>query len=118
MVRGVPPEGQPARDHLPEPNFNLVSNNYFAVLGIRLSQGRAFSESEAARAEPVAVISESMSRAYWNGQNALGKRFLYGTKGQMQSVEIDHVAKDVRSTQPSVPARTLITLSPCLNLLR
>src|SRR5260370_42484979 len=99
MVRGVPPEGQPARDHLPETNFNLFSNNYFDVLGIRLSQGRAFSESEAARAEPVAVISEAMSRAYWNVQNALGKRFLYGTKGQRQSAEIGGVAKHFRRTQ-------------------
>jgi predicted permease len=100
-ITGVELEGQSGTDALSETYSNVVSGNYFAVLGIHFSQGRTFTDAEAARGEPVAVISDAMARAYWKNQNALGKRFLYGTKGSMQRAEVIGVVGDVRSTHIS-----------------
>ncbi len=89
----VRPDGEPAADGVREANFNIVSPNYFDVLGIRLIQGRNFTEAEADGRHPVAIVNEAMARAYWPGQNALGKRFLYGP----QPAVVIGVATDVRS---------------------
>jgi hypothetical protein len=102
-ITGVELEIQPAMAAPIETNSNVVSSSYFDMLGIRLLQGRAFSGAEAARGDPVAVISDAMARAYWKGQNALGKRFRYGAKGRMQTAEVVGIATDVRSTHISSP---------------
>jgi putative ABC transport system permease protein len=96
-IVGVALEGQPAIDNLIDTNSNLVSGRYFDVLGIRLLQGRTFSDAETARGDPVAVISEAMAKVYWKDQSPLGKQFLYGTKGHLQRAEVIGVARDVRS---------------------
>jgi predicted permease len=75
--------------------FNSVSPNYFETLGIPLLQGRVFSDQEAQDQAPVAVINEALARAYWPGENPLGKRF----KGDFRDAtyEVIGVARSVRS---------------------
>ena len=51
-----------------------VSDDYFRSLGLRLVRGRVFTERDAANAPPVAIISESMARRYFAGQDPIGKR--------------------------------------------
>jgi macrolide transport system ATP-binding/permease protein len=104
-ITGVSLEGQPATEHLPEANFNIVSANYFEVMGIGLSRGRTFLEAETNRATAAgaAVVSEAMAQAYWPGQDSIGKRFRYGAKGTMQNAQVVGVAKDVRSNHISEP---------------
>ena len=92
-------EGQARAAGLREVNTNIVSANYFAVMGIRLLQGRTFREDEEYDRHPVAVVSEAMAKAYWPGQSALGKRFFYG----LRAAEVIGVAQDVRSTHISSP---------------
>jgi putative ABC transport system permease protein len=101
-MTGVSPEGSQAGDHLQEANFNTVSANYFDVMGIGLTRGRVFTATEMNRGDPVAIVSETMARSYWHGQDALGKRFLYiaGAAG-LQRVQIVGVAGDVRSNHIS-----------------
>ncbi len=52
----------------------VVSPGYFRSMGIRLLSGRDFSDSDQAGAPGVAVISESVARTIWAGEDALGKR--------------------------------------------
>jgi putative ABC transport system permease protein len=106
---GAAPEDRPIPDRLPETNFNNVSGNYFDVMGIRLSQGRTFTAAEMTRGDAVAVVSQAMANAWWNGQSALGKRFRYGIKGE-HSAEVIGVAADVRSIHISAPDGPLFYL--------
>lgn len=76
--------------------YRVVSANYFATLGIPIRAGRVFAERDARRAvplikwyerqpapagidlpqpPPVAVINESMARAFWPDGSAIGRRF-------------------------------------------
>jgi putative ABC transport system permease protein len=55
-----------------------VTAGYLEALGLPLKAGRLLAESDAPRGQPVAVVNESMARAYFPDGDALGKRFKVG----------------------------------------
>ena len=55
--------------------FTSVGTDYFTVMGIPLKAGRAFSADDRATAPKVAIISETMARHLWTGDNPVGQRF-------------------------------------------
>ncbi len=57
-------------------NFRRVSPDYFKTMKIPLVGGRELTAGDDASAAPVAVVSESMARQYWDGQSPIGKRLL------------------------------------------
>jgi predicted permease len=54
---------------------NSVTPNYFEPIGIRLLEGRPFSDSDTSASPPVVIISQAMARKYWPNQRALGAQF-------------------------------------------
>jgi hypothetical protein len=48
--------------------------DYFRTFGIPILRGRGFLDSDGPTSPQVAVISQSVARRYWPGQDALGKR--------------------------------------------
>jgi predicted permease len=67
----------PGRDSLPAPEdgvlmHNEVSAGYFSTLGIAIRDGRPFQPRDVTSAR-VAVLSESMARAYWPGERAVDR---------------------------------------------
>jgi macrolide transport system ATP-binding/permease protein len=79
----------------PTVNFNTVSPGYFDALGIAIVRGRNFTPQEVASDARVAVVSESLARRYWPGEDPIGKRFNGG--GASAYREVVGVAKDVRN---------------------
>jgi putative ABC transport system permease protein len=61
----------------PYSTFEPILPTYFETLGIRMREGRAFTESDDLDAAPVSIISESVARRYWPGQNPIGKRLKF-----------------------------------------
>ncbi len=59
-------------------NVSWVYGPYFQTLGIRLKSGRVFSDVETIEARGVIVINERLARAFWPGQDAVGKRLRWG----------------------------------------
>lgn len=53
--------------------LNRTRANYFDTLGLRIVDGRAYTAGEIAANAPVALISQSLARAYWHGQSPLGQ---------------------------------------------
>lgn len=51
-----------------------VSASYFRLLGIPLLRGRGFADTDAANTDPVVLISETLARRYFQGQNPIGKK--------------------------------------------
>jgi ABC-type antimicrobial peptide transport system permease subunit len=70
-------------------------------MGIRILQGRTFTEAEVERGDPVAVVSLAAQKALWPGQSAIGKKFSSGFKGNEGSFEVIGVVADVRSAHAS-----------------
>jgi predicted permease len=82
MVWGIAPriEGQweDATRSLPGvQNFQSITENYFATMGIPVKAGRAIDATDVGGATPVAVVSESMARQFWPNTTAVGKRIGY-----------------------------------------
>jgi putative ABC transport system permease protein len=79
-----------------------VSDGYFDLLGIRIQQGRSFTNADREGAEPVAIISETLARLLWPQGNALGQRIRPAEQADrnVRSVwrTIVGVARDVRQT--------------------
>jgi putative ABC transport system permease protein len=69
-------EGRPlAEDRaLPQAGSLAAGPGYFETLGIRVRQGRTFSEADQQGAPLVAVINAAMAQRYWSGDDPIGKR--------------------------------------------
>jgi predicted permease len=63
----APPGEQPAAD------FNQVAPGFFRTLGIPLVAGRDFTRGDDERAEPVAIVDETMAAQFWRGADPVGR---------------------------------------------
>jgi putative ABC transport system permease protein len=69
---GYTVEGQPEAG-VRVADYNLVGPGYFETMGIPLLRGREFEWSDARAAAPV-IVSESMARQLWPGEDPIGRR--------------------------------------------
>ena len=75
--------------------FNGVLPGYFDGLGIRLLAGRDFTRRDRTGSPRVAIVSESLARALWPGEAALGKRIRGTDPRHPEWMEVVGVAGDV-----------------------
>jgi len=59
-------------------DYCIASAGYFTALGIPLVRGRLFSEHDTMGSPHVALVSESLARAVWPGQDPLGRTIEFG----------------------------------------
>jgi putative ABC transport system permease protein len=97
VIVGLEPEGGPKWQPQTGPgaSYLVVSTDYFQTMGIPLLLGRNFTERDTRGSTPVAIISQSLARGGWPGQNPLGKHFSY-TRSREQPVEVVGVVGDVQ----------------------
>jgi predicted permease len=86
LSRGVPMRGwagwnfvtadnpHPSAGEVPDANYVVVAPNYFRTMQIPMRQGRPFSDADTPSSQPVVLVSESLARKYWPGQDPIGKR--------------------------------------------
>jgi putative ABC transport system permease protein len=56
----------------PRGNFESVSDNYFATLGLKILEGRDFTVDDIDSKQPVAIVNASFAKKYWRNQSAIG----------------------------------------------
>jgi putative ABC transport system permease protein len=71
VVAGRP---APAERDAQQTFVNVVSPDYFRALGNPLKQGRLFTDADNESALGVAVINETLARAYFPGESPIGQR--------------------------------------------
>lgn len=81
---------EPQRHELPTVEYNEVSPDYFATLGIPLLSGREFTRADDENAPRAAILNQTMVARYWRGQNPIGQRLQ--VKGNW--VQVVGVVKD------------------------
>ncbi len=78
---------------------NLINNGFLRALGIPLLQGREFDDRDRADSAPVLMVSSSLARRYFPGENPIGRKLILAAPGRPASEfarEIVGVAGDVR----------------------
>ena len=68
----------PPTDKQPDAESRIVSADYFKALQIPLRRGRLLDDRDALGAPDVVVISETMARKYFGGEDPIGKRITFG----------------------------------------
>jgi len=79
-----------------------VMPDVFRVLQIRVVQGRGIDSTDRAHSRPVAVVSSAFARAYWPGENAIGKRLRRNSK-TAPWLEVVGVVDDIMDAGVGVP---------------
>jgi predicted permease len=75
--------------------LNRVSGDYFATTGTPIVRGRALTEADRSPPASAAVVSETMARKVWPGQDAIGQ-CLKQDADSMPCSQVVGIAKDVR----------------------
>lgn len=88
-------DNDPARTGYAE--YRVASRGYFEAMGIPLLQGRLFAGDDRPDSPHVAVISQSLARRVWPGQDPLGQRIQFGNMdGDKRLLHVVGVVGDVR----------------------
>ncbi len=85
----------------PQLDLNVVTHEYFEVLGIPLLSGRLLDSRDEPNAAPVAVINETLARLYWSEEEPIGARVSFDDGDTW--ITIVGVAGDTRIYGPETP---------------
>lgn len=80
-----------------------ISPGYLPALGAALIRGRYFTEDDDASRPKVAIISQSLARRYFPGQNPIGQKIADDEGGRPTQWEIVGVIDDVREGPLDAP---------------
>ena len=81
------PEGvAPRPADVAEVNWRGVTPQALPLMRVPLLSGRMIQASDRSDAPPIAVVSQSLARRFWPGQNAIGRRFLTRPEGPFVTV--------------------------------
>src|ERR1017187_388928 len=100
---GKPPV---ATGNSPSAAYYAATPGYFHALRIPIVRGRDFTERDNAAAMPVAIVSETMARQFYPGENPLGQRIRMGNGSK--PAEIVGVAGDVRDQELEAKGRPAV----------
>lgn len=93
-----------ARDgEQPHAVYNMVSEDWFRVMGVALVRGRAFTRADDRNAPSVAVIDEQLAEQFFPGVDPIGRRLV-----QMDTVQIVGVVRRVAKQQLGERAKATI----------
>jgi len=92
-----------------EADFCAATDEYFQILGVPLIKGRIFDEHDGPDSPHAALISESLARERWPGQDPLGRTIEFGNMdGDLRLLTIVGIVGDVHEYGLDVPPRPTV----------
>ena len=87
-----------------------TDGQFVATTGMRLLRGRSFTADEVARHEPVAIVSDSVARAFFPERDPIGQSLAHvpGESGRQDSATIVGVVADALLSRPDSEASGLV----------
>jgi putative ABC transport system permease protein len=76
--------------------FISITPDYFRTLGIQLSGGRHFSDTDSAEAPHVIIVNETLRRQFFSGKDPIGKNVNLGSESDPDWNRIVGVVGDVK----------------------
>ena len=90
----------------------IISNGYFDTMSIPLLKGRQLTDQDTDKSQNVAVVSETMARRFWPGEEAIGKRISIGrVRSPEDWIQVIGVVKDVRQFELNVDPKPQMYLT-------
>ncbi|MGH9545346.1 MAG: ABC transporter permease [Terriglobales bacterium] len=97
------------KEPLGEADFCVATDGYFRALGIPLLRGRMFDERDGPESPHAAVISASLARASWPGQDPIGHTIEFGNMdGDLRLLTIVGVVGDVHEYGVDAPPQPTV----------
>lgn len=96
-----------------EPDWNVISPEFFETMGMPIVRGRAFTSADRQGALEVAIVNETMARRLWPAVDPIGQRLESGTfrpgRARVDRVyTVIGVARDAKSRWLGDAARSFI----------
>lgn len=88
-------------------HFNVVSPDFFRTVGMRVVRGRDFTAGDTPAAPRVVIVTESLARGFFPGQDAIGRRITIGRDKARQDLEIVGIVNDAKYQRLQEPARRI-----------
>ena len=90
----------PGRDSVPSGKDGMAllvaaAPHYFETVGTRILRGRGIEERDVSGAEPVVVVNETMARALWPGEDAIGRCVVLRVAKADACARVVGIARDV-----------------------
>jgi predicted permease len=79
-------EGRPASSDVNVADTQLISPDYFRVMGISLMRGRSFTDNDANLPPVFVIVNQTLARKLWPGADPIGKRIRLRTDAPWLSV--------------------------------
>jgi putative ABC transport system permease protein len=106
---------------MPQAGYRIIAGDYFSALKIPIVKGRGLTLADSAGVPPVALINESAARAWYPGENAVGRKLrlmngdttaktIVGIVGDTHAEALDVAARPEVSYPYQQGAEPLITL--------
>lgn len=89
-------------------SFANVSPDYLHAMGTPLLRGRNFAPTDRSGAPPVVIVSQSVARRFFSGEEILGQRIRLGRLDSPEWFTVVGVAGDVREYRPEKPPNSTI----------
>jgi putative ABC transport system permease protein len=83
------------QNYSPDALFRVGSANYLQTLGVKLLDGRLFTEFDRNESAPVVIVNETLAHHYWPQGSTIGHHIAFGSLGQRVSRTIVGVVADV-----------------------
>jgi putative ABC transport system permease protein len=104
-------EGHP-KDSIGGMEYRSISPDYFQTMRIPILRGRGFDETDTASSTPVAIIGETVARAWWHGKSPIGDRIVVGEYGGRTIPEVLEPAREVVGVVPDVKNLAIDEIEP------
>jgi putative ABC transport system permease protein len=98
-------QGKAEREGNPFVPMEVGNEDYFRTMGIPILRGRGMLATDRENAPPVAVVSETIARRLWAGEDPIGKRIQYWSADSTSWRTVVGVAGDIhfRSLREATP---------------
>lgn len=100
------------KERIGNADFCIATDGYFRALGIPVLRGRIFDDHDGADSPHVAVISDSLARQRWPGQDPIGHTIEFGNMdGDLRLLTIVGIVADVHEDGLETPPRPTVYVS-------
>ena len=93
---GARPEG----NAVPEASIRMATPGYFATLGLKVIDGREFTDRDAADAPRVVIVNQKLAATAWGGENPVGRNLVLDYQQGPYPYEVVGVVRDDRHKGP------------------